>query len=179
MDKEQYNNIIANSLQSNQGNNSNFCLLTVKNILIKMGIPLPIGNLREIYNILQTNNYMGWHLCTLSEAKRATEQGIAAIGIGKNKISIIAEEDEEISKNNNEAILAISDSTDIHSVSDMLFYSYTAMRTSGDQYGYDNWSSLTAAKNYYGTDFEYTYCGGYYNYYYTFSDGSRMYFRVP
>lgn len=48
-----------------------------------------------------------------------------------------------------------------------------------DQYGSTQWSSLSDAQKYYGTDFTYTYCGGYpYNYYYTFSDGSRMYFGV-
>ena len=48
-----------------------------------------------------------------------------------------------------------------------------------DQYGYSGWGSLGAAQNYYGTGFSYTYCGGYpYNYYYSFSDGSHMYFGV-
>lgn len=48
-----------------------------------------------------------------------------------------------------------------------------------DIYGATGWSSLSAAKAYYGLGFTYTYCGGNpYNYYYTFSDGSRMYFGV-
>lgn len=53
----------------------------------------------------------------------------------------------------------------------------------GNRYGYTGWSSLTAAKNYYGHDFTYRscdvyYCGGYFNYYYLFSEGTRMYFGV-
>ena len=48
-----------------------------------------------------------------------------------------------------------------------------------DQYGYTNWPSLGAAMSYYGTDYTYTYCGGsLYNYYFCFSDGSRMFFGV-
>lgn len=48
-----------------------------------------------------------------------------------------------------------------------------------DIYGATGWVSLSAAQAYYGTDFSYTYCGGNpYNYYYTFSDGSRMFFGV-
>jgi hypothetical protein len=54
-----------------------------------------------------------------------------------------------------------------------------------DEYGYDEWSSLEAAKKYYGSDFSYTaleepeyHNGKWYTHYYTFSDGSRMYFGV-
>lgn len=166
-------------LQSDLVVNSDCNLVAVKTILNKMGIPLPNGNLHDVFNILQTNNYMGWRLCTLSDAQTFANRGIAAIGISENRISILTETNEQVSKLNNEAVISLDESTNIHSVSNMLFYSYTAMRTSGDQYGYDGWSSLDAAMNYYGRDYTYTYCGGYYNYYYTFSDGSRMYFRVP
>ncbi|MDE6108545.1 MAG: hypothetical protein K2F83_07765 [Oscillospiraceae bacterium] len=51
----------------------------------------------------------------------------------------------------------------------------------GDSLGATNWPSLSAAKLYYGTDFEYHYCGGGgspYNYYYFFDDGTKMFFGV-
>ena len=53
----------------------------------------------------------------------------------------------------------------------------------GDQYGYVGWGSLSDAKAYYGYDLSYyacnhTYNNVTYNYYYTFSDNSRMYFGV-
>jgi len=179
MNQEQYNNIIENTLRTNSIELSNSNLLAIKTILNKMGIPLPNGNLQDVIHILQTNNYMGWRLCTLQSAQTWANQGIPSIGIGKNKISILKGTDEQNSKVNNEAVISLVESTKIDSVSDMLFYSYTAMGTSGNQYGYDGWSSLDAAMDYYGRDDTYTYCGGYYNIYYTFSDGSRMYFRVP
>lgn len=52
-----------------------------------------------------------------------------------------------------------------------------------DEYSSYTWSSLTAAKAYYGYDFTYTPCshfnnGRYYNYYYSFSSGSKLYFYV-
>ncbi len=53
-----------------------------------------------------------------------------------------------------------------------------------DQYGKTGWPSLGAAQAYYGLDFSYfsiipfVYKGGLYTHYYTFSDGSRMYFGV-
>lgn len=53
----------------------------------------------------------------------------------------------------------------------------------GNVYGATNWGSLEAAKAKYGPDWTYGTCsvyyaGSYYNYYYCFSDGSRMYFGV-
>ena len=54
-----------------------------------------------------------------------------------------------------------------------------------DEYGNPNWSSLDDAMNYYGNDYEYseldepiTIGDKTYTHYYTFSDGSRMYFGV-
>lgn len=54
---------------------------------------------------------------------------------------------------------------------------------SSHRYGYTGCSSFDAARAYYGTDFTYHSCskyynGNYYNYFYTFSDGDRMYFGV-
>lgn len=56
--------------------------------------------------------------------------------------------------------------------------------TTADDYGYDSWNSIEEVMSRYGTDFEYfsvhpfTYGRKTYNYYYKFSDGSRMYFGV-
>lgn len=51
------------------------------------------------------------------------------------------------------------------------------------EYGATNWTSLGAAKSYYGTDLSYYSCyhfynGSTYNYYCIFNDGSRLYFGV-
>ena len=178
MNKEQYNNIIENTLCTDLVEKNDCSLSLVKTILNKMGISLPNGNMQDVFNILQTNNYMGWRLCTLQEAQNLADKGIPAIGISKNRISILKKSNEEAPRINNKAVTSLSESTNIYSVADMLFYGFTAMRTSGDEYSNRTWSSLDAAKDYYGWDFTYTYCGGYYNYYYTFADGSRMYFHV-
>ena len=178
MNKEQYNTIIENAVMFEFNDNCDSGLSMVKSILILMGIPLPHGTLRDVFNILRTNNYMSWRLCTFQEAQNLANNGVPAIGVSTNKISILKEASEESPVIKSEKVISLTESTDVFSVSDMLFYAYTAVRTSGNQYGYDGWSSLDAAMNYYGRDFTYTYCGGYYNYYYTFSDGSRMYFRV-
>lgn len=178
MNKEQYNNIIENTLDNNPIETYDSNLPTVKYILNKMGIPLPNGNLQDIFNILRTNNYMGWRMYTLQEAQNFASNGVPSIGISKNTISILNETNERASRTNNNVVISLSENTDIHSVSDMLFYSFTTMRTSTNEYADRTWGSLDDAKDYYGWDFTYTYCGGYYNYYYTYSDGSRMYFHV-
>ncbi len=53
----------------------------------------------------------------------------------------------------------------------------------GNSYGATNWGSLDAAKARYGWNWNYGECsvyyaGGYYNHYYCFSDGTKMYFGV-
>lgn len=51
----------------------------------------------------------------------------------------------------------------------------------GDTLGRTNWSSLAAAKRYYGSDLTYYSCAGGgspYTHYYCFSDGSKMFFGV-
>lgn len=53
----------------------------------------------------------------------------------------------------------------------------------GASYGFTGWQSFSAAVSYYGSQYTYTSCshyhsGSYYNYYYTFSTGERMYFGV-
>lgn len=53
----------------------------------------------------------------------------------------------------------------------------------GNQYGYAAWSSLYAAQSYYGLSLDYEACsqwflGVFYNFFYWFSDGTKMYFGV-
>ncbi len=83
MNKEQYNNIINHTLLTNSIVNSDSNLVAVKNILNKMGVPLPNGDLQDVFNTLQTNSYMGWRMCTLQDAQTFANQGIATIGVGK------------------------------------------------------------------------------------------------
>jgi hypothetical protein len=55
--------------------------------------------------------------------------------------------------------------------------------SAGNQYGIGVWKSFAEAKNYYGASRTYSRCsinyaGNYYNYYYTYDSGLRMYFSV-
>lgn len=61
---------------------------------------------------------------------------------------------------------------------------FTPIFKEDDVFGFTGWPSLSDAMNKYGTDFTYhsctpfTYNAKTYNYYYKFSDGSRMFFGV-
>ncbi len=176
MNTKQYNNIIEHTLQVNCKENKS-SQDTVRTILNNMGVALPQGTIKDIYPIILSNEYMGWKKCTLQEAKIAVNKGIATIGISENDIVVFAAKDDEQPITKNASVITLDETILEDSVSDLVLYQYSNMRSGGNQYG-ATWNSLDDAMNHYGTDFTYTYCGGYYNYYYSFSDGSRMYFRV-
>lgn len=178
MNKEQYNNIIDNTLLAISAVNESTNLNKIRNVLRNMGIPLPSGSFEDVFKGLYTNCYMGWRFCSLQDAQNYANDGTPSIGIGKNGIFIIRACDGKTSTINKDNFISLNESTQVHHIAGTLFYSYTAMRSSGNVYSNVTWSSLDAAMDYYGRDFTYTSCEGYYNYYYTFSDGSRMYFHV-
>ena len=177
MNKKQYNNVIEHTLKFEQSAQTDDSLATARAIFDNMGVALPQGDIKTVYETIKTDNYMGWKSCTMKEAQEAANNGTAAIGISEDKIVVLSANDEEQSVAQTASVMSLDENTSEDSVSGLAFYQYANMRSGGDQYG-ATWSSLDAAMNYYGRDFTYTYCGGYYNYYYTFSDGSRMYFRV-
>lgn len=174
MNKKQYNNVIENTLKYEQTEDS---LATARAIFDNMGVALPQGDIKAVYETISSNNYMGWKSCTMQEAQKSANNGTAAIGISEEKIVVLSANDDEQPVAQTASVITLDENTSEHSVSSLVFYQYSNMRSCADQTG-ATWSSLEAAMKYYGTDYTYTYCGGYYNYYYTFSDGSRMYFRV-
>lgn len=177
MNNKQYNNVIEKTLKFEQTAQADDSLATARAIFDNMGVALPQGDIKTVYETISTDNYMGWKSCTMQEAQAAADNGVAAIGISENKIIVLSANDEEYPVVQTASVMTLDENASEDSVSGLAFYQYANMRSGGDQYG-ATWSSLDAAMNYYGRDFTYTYCGGYYNYYYTFSDGSRMYFRV-
>lgn len=178
MNKEQYNNVIKHTLKYEQSAQSEDSLSVARAIFDNMGVALPQGDIKTVYETIKTNDYMAWRSCTMQAAQAAVNEGVAAIGINSDKIIVIAAIDEEQRMFQTASVMTISPNTNLAFTHDIFFFGYTGMRSSGDQFSSRTWSSLSAAKNYYGHDFTYTHCIGYYNYYYTFSDGSRMYFRV-
>ncbi len=128
MTYKQYNNIIEHSLQYDC-NEINSSLDTVRTILSNMGVALPQGKLQEVYDIVSTNEYMGWRRCSMQEAREATARGVAAIGINEEKIILLSAEDEEQPIEETAEVVALSDATMAMSVADLQYYAYTSAAT--------------------------------------------------
>ena len=69
MNKKQYNNLINYTLKHEETAQTKDTLITVRTIFNNMGVALPSGNMKEVYEVIKTNNYMGWTSCTMQEAQ--------------------------------------------------------------------------------------------------------------
>ena len=92
MNKKQYNNVIEHTLKLEQSDDS---LSTARAIFDNMGVALPQGDMKTVYQTIKTDNYMGWKSCSMQEAQAAADKGTAAIGISEDKIVVLAANDEE------------------------------------------------------------------------------------
>ena len=95
MNKKQYNNVIEHTLKCEQSAQTDDCLATARAIFDNMGVALPQGDIKTVYETISTDNYMGWKLCTMKEAQEAANNGTAAIGISEDKIVVLSANDEE------------------------------------------------------------------------------------
>ena len=68
MNKKQYNNIIEHSLQYDCKDTTN-SLDTARIVFNNMGVALPKGTIKEVYDTVATNDYMGWRHCNFEKAK--------------------------------------------------------------------------------------------------------------
>lgn len=120
MNGKQYNNVINHTLKSLSESDT---LGTARAIFKNMGVALPHGDIKMVYDTVKTDNYMGWKSCSMDEAQSAANEGIAAMGISENRIVVLSADDEEKSQENT-AVMTVTDSTPARSVSDLAFYSY-------------------------------------------------------
>ena len=132
MNKKQYNNIITNTLKNYQNEDS---LSVARAIFNNMGVALPQGNIKEVFEIIKTDNYMGWKSCTKEEAQAAANNGTAAIGINERKIVVLAADDLEEPVKPIKYILSSADFASPIAVSELKYYSYSCL-TTNDGYIY-------------------------------------------
>ncbi len=130
MNKKQYNNIIEHSLQYDC-NEAQTSLDTARTVFNNMGVALPNGTQKEVFDTISTNEYMGWRKCTLEEAKEAANNGTAAIGISEDKIVILSAEDEEQPAPQTASVLTLTDTTPAISVANLQYYAYSYGTTGG------------------------------------------------
>ncbi len=131
MNKKQYNNIIEHSLQYDCKDTES-SLDTARTVFNNMGVALPQGSMKEVYNTISSNEYMGWRKCSLQEAKEAANKGTAAIGISEDKIVILSAEDEEQPTAQTASVLTITDTTPAVAVANLEYYANTYTKKKDD-----------------------------------------------
>lgn len=103
-----------------------------------MGVALPQGDVKQVYDTIKTDNYMGWKSCTMKEAQEAADSGTAAIGISEDRIFVLSVNDEEQPVAQTASVMTLSENTSAFAVDGLEYYSYS-----------------------YGTSVPINYCGGY------------------
>ena len=104
---------------------------TVRAVCKNLGAELPEGDVREISEVLKTNDYMGWRSCSINDAKFCAEIGVTAIGIDDDRIVIITDKADKnnssmLTKNStDDIIMTVTDETPALAVGNMQFYSYS------------------------------------------------------
>ena len=136
MNKKQYNNVIENTLKHEQTDDS---LATAKAIFDNMGVALPQGDIKTVYETIKTNNYMGWKSCTMQEAQAAANNGTAAIGVSEERIVLLAATDEEQPVAETASVMTLDENTSAYAMDGMRYYVYgygTTSTTNTPNYPY-------------------------------------------
>lgn len=94
MNNKQYNNVIEKTAKLSETDLNDNLSLT-RDTLNNMGVPLPQGELKEVSEILSTNDYMYWRACTAEEAQQFANKGIATIAVGDTDIMVVAAIDSD------------------------------------------------------------------------------------
>lgn len=128
MNAKQYNNIIAHMLK-NECAESKSSLDTARAVLKNMGVAVPSGTMKEVYDTIGTNDYMGWRSCSMEEAQEAANSGTAAIGISENDMVVLSAEDGEDAVTSTETVMNVSDDSDALVAADLQYYAYNSMTT--------------------------------------------------
>ena len=129
MNKKQYNNVIEHTLNHEVSAQTEDSLETVRAIFNNMGVALPQGDMKHVYEVIKSDDYMGWKSCTVQEAQEAADNGTAAIGISEDRIVVLAANDEEEPVVETESVMVISENTSAYMVSNLQFYSMGLITT--------------------------------------------------
>ena len=128
MNKKQYNNVIENTLKHENTEDS---LSTARAIFDNMGVALPQGDIKTVYETIKTDNYMGWKSCTMQEAQAAADKGTAAMGISEDRIVVLSAKDEEQPVTQTASVMTLDENTSAFSVDGLEYYSYSYGSTTG------------------------------------------------
>lgn len=151
MNKKQYNNVIDYTLKHEQSAQTEDSLTTARAVFDNMGVALPQGDNKTVYETIKTNNYMGWKSCTMQEAQAAANNGVAAIGISEDRIVVLSAIDEEQPVAQTASVMTLDENTSAFAVEGMRYYSYSYGTTGG---------STTGSGGNTTTTIPISYCGG-------------------
>ena len=132
MNKKQYNNIIENTLKHEQTEDP---LTTARAIFDNMGVALPQGDMKTVYETIKTDNYMGWKSCSMQEAQEAADNGTAVIGISEDRIVVLSAKDEEQPVAQTAMVMTLDENTSAFAVDGLQYYSYSYGGTTTIGYG--------------------------------------------
>lgn len=138
MNKKQYNNVIDWTVNHEQSAQTEDGLGTARAIFNNMGVALPNGDVKEVYETIKTDNYMGWKSCTMQEAQQAADNGVAAIGISEDRIVVLCANDEEEPVTKTASVMTLSENTSAYAVDGLAYYSYRCATTCEDGCGNNN-----------------------------------------
>lgn len=124
MNKKQYNNVIDYTLKHEVSAQTDDSLAAARAIFDNMGVALPQGDMKTVYETIKTNDYMAWKSCTMQEAQAAADNGIAAIGISEDRIVVLWATDEEEPVAQTASVMALDENTSAYSVAGLEYYSY-------------------------------------------------------
>ena len=148
MNKKQYNNVIENTLKHEQTDDS---LSTARAIFDNMGVALPQGDMKAVYETISTDNYMGWKSCSIHEAQAAADAGTAAIGISEDRIVVFSAKDEEQPVAQTASVMTLDENTSAFAVEGMRYYSYSYGGTTGGSTAGSGGSIPTIYRSLYGS----------------------------
>ena len=94
-----------------------------------MGVALPQGDMKTVYETIKTNEYMGWKSCTMQEAQAAANNGVAAIGISEDRIVVLSAIDEEQPVAQSASVMTLDENTLAFAVNGLQYYSYSYVTT--------------------------------------------------
>lgn len=122
MNGKQYNNVINHTLKRLSESDT---LGTARAIFKNMGVALPQGDVKAVYDTLKTDNYMGWKSCSMDEAQTAANEGIAATGISEKRIVVLSADDEEQPIAQTTSVMSLDENTSAYAVAGLEYYSYS------------------------------------------------------
>lgn len=124
MNKKQYNNVIEHTLKHEVSAQTEDSLETARAIFNNMGVALPQGDIKHVYEAIKSDDYMGWKSCIMQEAQEAANNGTATIGISEDRIVVFAANDEEEPVAETATVMTLSENTSAYAVEGLSYAIY-------------------------------------------------------